>query len=246
MWRNMSQRFDSAEMEASTDPETPASSFWVCFGKCFGKECTQKKGETCFQETVARRENRDAETEARIKEWILDSSLCYGKEFDLSIQSQNPSQNFSDVSDILKCSDFAATAPATSQDGNPLLATEVASNTVNNKERNRDRWKGRVPANPSGTPSIYMPTDVNEAYQAVQNQRRVQPQPPVSLANSRLVSIPSSAARGNNAGRIIWMRRSAVMKRWSSRIAHLESPRSPAPSNIWLVPASCASPPTGT
>ncbi len=170
--------------------------FCSCFGSFFRKRNTRENEQTLLQNQKL----RDPEIERRITQWILDSSLCYGEQSELSYRGDDSLQNILDVSDQIHCSDLAA-----SRNPDQHLDTEVASTLVNRKERNRNRWKGRLPVGQNQSDLISMLNDADTSSKAVRTNLRVRRSP----ANSWLNPTTPSAAR--SVGPVIWMRRSAVM-----------------------------------
>ncbi len=203
-------------------------SFWSSFRRCFGRGGGLESEQAYWTvAATARHGNLDSEAHRRIKEWIIDSSLCYGDALDLSWESDISTQKITEISDGFECSILEDTKP-----DNPLLPTKLASRARIN---NTSRWKGRLAAaDPDESQLTPLPTDENTASQAVRIKLRDYPNQPACPTASRLVPAPPPAARGK-AGRVIWMRRSAVIqrRRLSARIAAL-------PQDTWLVPASCA------
>jgi hypothetical protein len=212
-------------LTAAADSKRPFRFLWSCFGGCLGKG---GEGDAAYLPVaIPRKGNCDADTEMRIKKWILESSLCYGKVPDSSCQSESLSSTVSVTSDGLECRGLVASAyPDNSQP-----ADKVSSSTINKKEQNRNRWKGRRPAIAAEAHPSPLPTHEIPASPAAPIQLQVGP------ATSRLVPLHRSPSRDLNAGRVVWMRRSAVLQRTRpSRIA-----AQPARARAWLVPASCAS-----
>ena len=174
--------------------------FCSCFGSFFRKRNTRENEQTLLQKSVIDQKIRDPEIERRITQWILDSSLCYGEQSELSYRVDDSKQNILDVSNQIQCSDLAA-----SRNLDQHLDTEVAPTLFNRKERNRNRWKGRLPMGQNQSVLISMLNDADTSSKAVRTNLRVRRGP----ANSRLNPTPPSAAR--SVGPVIWMRRSAVM-----------------------------------
>jgi hypothetical protein len=208
---------------------------WRYWGKCFGgvSELENEQNEKAPSHATAIRRNYDAETEKRVREWILDCSMHYGQESATNSQHDDLSQNINTV-----CSNMKVTEP----DKDPPTL-KIATATVNNKVRNKNRWKGRLPSvGPAESHSISLPTDSNSPPQVVQYKLQVLPQPPVSPVTSELIFINELHARGNSAeaDRMVWMRRSAALeRRRSSRIS--AQPASLVGANAWLVPVSYSS-----
>ncbi len=221
VWRN---KLIDSEL-AINDPKISSQSrqFWVCFGGCIwnGAELGQDSQEYMVTK-IARNDARkksfenaryNTETERRIKEWILDSSLCYDQASEISChRDANNLQIFDEGGDGLERSDSAASA----QSDRPLIPVKVTSDTERGKERNRNRWKGRLPADPAEALSIAIPTDEYTASQdirvklpAAESHCRsaAQPQPLCADTTSRL------------SGRVIVMRHRVLLqgRRPSSR-----------------------------
>ena len=237
MWRNWSgQPLISAQKEAT--PCSASRSCWNNFRRCFGQE-NGLENERAYFQASPRNRNCNPDIECRINQWILDSSLCYGKESDISENNDNSPRQISEVSDGLVFSDSDSAGIFIY---NALLPTQVASATVQNRERNRNRWKGRLTANSIESHSISLLTTYADT--APQPEVRIKlrdhhaknPTAPTRPTTSQLVPIPLQAARDVSSRRTKWMRRSAVLRgrRASARI-------SAQPESIWLVPASCAS-----
>ena len=224
MWRK-GQLLNS---EASAASEESPSCFLSCFARWL------KKGSGHQNEKRTHSMHFDAETESRIKKWLLDSNLSDERTSQFSVESDNSWLNISQVSDRLGCSDrlggcsdecgdLAANTP-----NKALLATDGALATVKSKERNRNRWKGRLPANQPDIPSTILASDVSTAPIGVlvYLHARLEPHGPIAArpqalcdtATWRLVPAQSSEGRGIGAGRVIWTRRSQ-RTRAAARIA---------------------------
>jgi hypothetical protein len=210
-------------MESSSHPR-PLVSLLSCFGKCFRNGSGLEQEQECFDSTITRKRSCDAETERRIKEWIIDSSLCYDQTPDSTCQTADSISLTFDISGGLENTESGAST----QSDQPLLPAKVSLETVNNKERNKNRWKGRMPTVPAETLSIAIPTDEAQdarvKHPTQPHSRAIAQQSQRSPCNSTACLVPSSssAARVVSTGRVIWMRRTALMqgrRRSSSRIA---------------------------
>jgi hypothetical protein len=199
MWRKGQKR--NPEVASAVSEESPA-----CLLNYFARWL--RKGSGPQNEKRTQTMHFDAETESRIKKWLLDSNLSDEKTSQFSVKSDSSWLQMSDVSSCHECGDSAASTP-----NKPLLATDGALATVRNKERNRNRWKGRLPANQSDIPSTFLPSDVSTAPMEVLVHPHALPEPhgpitaqPQALsdpATRRLVPAQSSETRGIGAGRVI-------------------------------------------
>jgi hypothetical protein len=237
------------DKEAPVEFDTSPCSIWICFGGPFRKKIPRRKEKPCSQMTTARRRNIEVEVEMRIRQWILESSLCYSIASDPSSQTEQSPRRISADSNAFDSLEYietssTANAPAGSYKNNPRLPTEVASSTIDNREIRRERWKGRLkrlPVDPVETHVTSLPTDAKTTSQNVRIEPWDQPNHSTRPTTSRLVPVSPPAARAVSAERM-W--RSEVLggrrSSWSStRVAVPPSP--PAmPQNAWLVPASCA------
>ncbi len=100
-------RGNAAVKSAATLRARLSRSTWRYFEKCFGWGC-DPQSEQNEQEYSPATRNYDAETEQRIKKWILDCSICHGQKPE-SCSQGDLVQNISDVS--TECS-LLATGPA--------------------------------------------------------------------------------------------------------------------------------------
>ncbi len=216
MLRNVLQ-FNSVDSAIDPRSFSRSSSTWSCFGRCFRNGKDLEQDQECFVTTTERKRSCDVETERRIKEWILETRLCYDPAPERLGHNADASQKVGEISDGLECYSLAACRPTEKL---------VALSTVNNNDRRRNRWKGRIP---SESLLISPPTTAADTTsQAVPVKPQALPAEP-----HWLVPTHSSAAGNTGAGRVIWMRRSATLqgRRSSSRnVAQSSRPAGPANS----------------
>ncbi len=122
----------------SNDCKKYTFSFSNCFGRCLGKRSDLEKQQTQAVTAIEKERHFDAETERRIRTWLLDSSLSYGDVSEYSENSDNYRRQDSEMGDGHECSDSAATK----HPGKPPLATDGASAPAQSNEQNRRRWRG--------------------------------------------------------------------------------------------------------
>ncbi len=172
-----------AVKSAATLRDRLSRSTWRYFEKCFGWGC-DPQSEPNEQSFSPATRNYDAETEQRIKKWILDCSICHGQKPESSSQCDLV-QNMSDVS--TECS-LLATGPAKT-----LQTKKISTATVNNKARNKNRWKGRLPSDDQAGECQFSLSanalNTSPPTQAVRTKLRVLPpsQPPTSPMSSRII-----------------------------------------------------------
>jgi hypothetical protein len=230
--------------EAPVQFDSSPCSIWICFAGLFRKKSPRKYEPICSHVTTARRRYIEVGAEMRIRQWILESSLCYSNEFDQSSQTGESPQHISEESDSLDLLDYidsssTADAPAGSYPNNPRLPTEVESSTIDNRETRRNRWKARLkrlPVDPVETHATSLPSDTNPQNVGIEPWDR--PNHSVRPTTSRLIPVSPPAARAVSAG---WMWHSEVLgrRRSSARIA-VPPPPPAMLEDTWLVPTSCA------
>jgi hypothetical protein len=230
--------------EAPVEFDTSPCSIWICFGVPFRTKSPCRNRKPFSQMTTARRRNREVEAEMRIRQWILESSLCYSIASDPSSQTGESHRRISADSDVLDSLDYiesssTADAPAGRYPNNLRLPSKLASSTIDNREARRDRWTGRIkrlPVDPVVTHITSLPTDTT--HQNVRIEPWDQPNHSTRPTTSRLVPVSPPAARAVGAR---WMWRSGVLsRRPSSPRVEVPPPPPAILEDTWLVPASCA------
>ncbi len=211
----------SSEMMEDSDQRSSAC-FWSCFRQPFRKESMQEQKQLYMPVARARNAGFDPETERRIMQWILESSLCYGHASESSEDTGLDGEHSNNTR---------------------LHLTKLAldAEPAKNSERNRNRWKGRLPASNTAEPHITSLSTKESVQESVQIKLQEPPQH-LSRPTTQSDPAPCPAARVIRSERVIWMRRSRVLyaSRTSARVAAQPMPPAIDESGMRL-PVSCAS-----
>ena len=147
-----------------------AHSLWSCLKGCLGTGEALETEQSCALNTEKEREF-NAEIEGRIKEWIINSSMCYRQDAETAeslVPKEYPSEKVNDVSDGLKCSDL-----------------ETGTQTTWTR-KTRDRWRGRLSAEQAKIHTIFIHTDENIGPLFERFKQDFQPEPYAAQLHSSL------------------------------------------------------------
>jgi hypothetical protein len=184
------------------DVEYNSNPFQRCFGRFFGKNGKIKQDQPCVVATPAINKKFNAETEGRIREWILNSSLCYCPLKELSCQNEDLSSKDENIAEVcegflgFECSDFDLTAR---RQDLPFSAAKVAPTIVNNKTRNKSRWKGKLLFDSPGIHALLSG-----------QEKKIQPESNNSPPSAQ--DCPPTHSSAASARRIIRMRQPVVLQ----------------------------------
>ena len=192
-------------MKSEADTSNGRCTIWSCFGRCSINTIARGNKKACLQLNTPRNGKYDQETEKRITQWILESSLYYEIDSKPPTTPDNTSAKMCFVRnqlDSLECSS-ASTADAAREDPY-TTANEPASAEFNSKSRDESKWKGRPPADYRA--ESHSTSSRNDASQVVRTELRFPPHPTHWHTTSRLIPILPPAPRDIGAGgRMGWI-----------------------------------------